>query len=177
FVEVKTRNNEVICKTRGQLPKESWSDLVQRPSAQSMMSVPGKSRRAVERFVSLTHSLNATPRVLVRYEREPYMSVIDDYARVTFDRKVLSKRASKWELELPQETWRPVDNPLNTKTTNESLTILELKFTSAVPLWMTNLVRRLQLQRLSFSKYATSVVAWHSGAGGYTWDKRTVAGW
>lgn len=163
FLEVKKRINDVIAKTRGKLPKSCWQDFLLHPDPRAWKELKGKERRAVDRFIALTHSLCATPRVLVRYEREPYMSLIDDYARVTFDRKVQSKQVSDWTLDAPDENWRRVDHALNTKS-ERSLSILELKFTSAVPLWMVNLVKTLQLQRLSFSKYATSMVAWSGRA-------------
>jgi len=42
-----------------------------------------------------------------------------------------------------------------------AMTVLELKFTSAVPRWMSSLVRNFELSRLSYSKYGTSIQTWY----------------
>ena len=54
-----------------------------------------------------------------------------------------------------------MDDAATMKSTR-SLVVLELKFTSAVPSWMVNMVASLNLNRLAFSKYGTSVIAWYT---------------
>ena len=42
------------------------------------------------------------------------------------------------------------------------MVVLELKFTTQVPLWMVNLVRRFGLVRSGYSKYGNSIRAFYS---------------
>ncbi len=64
-------------------------------------------------------------------------------------------------LEPDNHHWRNMDDAY-TMRSSRSLTVLELKFTSAVPTWMVNTVASLELNRLAFSKYGTSVIAWYT---------------
>ncbi len=159
FFEVKGRFHDVISKTRGKVPREIWASLVSDPSARVPDNMHGPARKAVERFLSLVHANHMRPVTMVRYEREPYMSRIDSYARVTFDRKICSKPLRRPVFDCGDRGWRWMDNAVQQKS-ERRMTVLELKFTTAVPRWMFNLVRNLGLQRLSFSKYATSVDSW-----------------
>ena len=161
FFEVKQRINDVIRKTRGRIDCEDWMELVKNPGCPIPADVRPADRRAVERFLTLTHIHQAEPKTLVRYEREPYVSVVDDYARVTLDRNIRSQRAEHLDFKPKENGWRNMDMALN-MLNPYSLVVLELKFTSAVPTWMVNTVASLGLTRYAFSKYATSVAAWYT---------------
>ena len=161
FFEVKRRVNDVISKARGRVPLANWEQLFTSPSSFPWDKIGAHDRSAVERFMTLARSHVADPVTLVRYEREPYMSLVDDYARVTFDRNIRSQRLNRLSLEPDNRHWRNMDDAY-TMRSDRSLTVLELKFTSAVPTWMVNVVASLGLNRLAFSKYETSVVAWYT---------------
>jgi SPX domain protein involved in polyphosphate accumulation len=161
FLEVKRRFNDVISKTRGCIPREGWQELVQHPPADFRERLKAKDRNAVERFLAVRGLGDYQPLTVVRYEREPYVSVIDDYARITFDTCIRSQPMRDLSFEVQPNAWRNMDDS-ETMKHRESLTVLELKFTSAVPSWMVNIVRTQELHRLSFSKYGTSVKAWYS---------------
>jgi hypothetical protein len=96
------------------------------------------------------------PFTVVRYEREPYFSRIDDYARVTFDTCIRAQPTDAPSFDLPTRTWRALDDAV-TQRALDSMIVLELKFTTAVPLWLVHIVKRLGLVRRSFSKYGTSI--------------------
>src|SRR5205823_5184216 len=68
------------------------------------------------------------PVALVRYEREPYFSRIDEYARVTFDRKLCFQTKAELSLVPDHDHWTPVDNPVAMRVSpTSSLIVLELK--------------------------------------------------
>jgi hypothetical protein len=134
--------------------------LVEDPGAPIPDSVTGFNRAAVERFLALTHTYHARPVTVVRYEREPWVSQIDDYARVTIDRRVVSQVHEEVSLEVAPRGWRNMDNPAAQEAL-ASRTVVELKFTSAVPRWMMHIVQSFDLLRSAFSKYGTSIQAWH----------------
>lgn len=160
FFEVKRRANDVISKTRGCVPRALWAKLLTEPITEIPSSISKKNRPAVERFIALVNTYHARPTTVVRYEREAYVSTIDDYARVTFDCNVRSQARDHLTFPEGEDGWRYMDSALMQKNVHRK-TLVELKFTSTVPSWMVNIVQRLNLSRRSFSKYGTSIRAWY----------------
>lgn len=160
FLEIKRRMNDVISKTRGRIPREGWAEFVRHPPSDFASKIKPKDRSAVERFLALKGLRDFHPITVVRYEREPYISTIDDYARVTFDTRIRSQPMRDLSFDINDNKWRSMDDS-ETMKSPQSLTVLELKFTTAVPSWMVNIVRSQELHRLSFSKYGTSIKAWY----------------
>ncbi|MEZ4450389.1 MAG: polyphosphate polymerase domain-containing protein [Nannocystaceae bacterium] len=160
FFEVKRRVNDVITKTRGKVSYSQWASILGDSAAPIPAEIIGKDRAAVERFVTLARTLRVRPFTLVRYEREPYFSRIDDYARVTFDSNIRAQSVNNLSFEAAARGWRALDDAV-TQRTLDSMIVLELKFTSAVPLWLVDLVGRFDLRRRSFSKYGTSIRAFY----------------
>lgn len=158
FFEVKRRINDVISKSRGKVPRALYSELLADPATPIPATIVGRDREAVERFLAIHRRMHLRPLTMVRYEREPYFSRIDDYARVTFDTAIRAQAVSDYSFDLPPRGWRALDDAV-TQRTLASLIVLELKFTAAVPLWLVNIVGRLDLARRSFSKYGTSIRA------------------
>ena len=154
FLECKRRYNDVISKTRGKV-KGDWAALIDDSTGKSVAAL---SDSAVERFVALYHTHHFQPCVVVRYEREAWVSTVDEYARVTFDQHVRCQRMDTLSLDCEDDRWRAADDGVLMKTPT-SLTVLELKFTSHVPSWLISLVKRFDLTRRSFSKYGCSVQA------------------
>lgn len=157
FFEIKRRVNDVISKTRGRAP-DGWRSLLD-GSDGPVASRQGRESRAIERFVTLARTYNLKPLVMVRYEREPYASTIDDYARITFDRRIRSQLADDLSFDTDEDGWRAADSASLARAERAPL-VLELKFTSRLPSWMMHVVQRFDLSRRSFSKYANSVHSW-----------------
>jgi hypothetical protein len=160
FFEVKRRVNDIILKTRGKVPRKLWTAILGDPAAPIPPEVAGKDRVAVERFVAIARTMNLRPYTLVRYEREPYFSRVDDYARVTFDTRIRAQAMPKLSFESRERGWRALDDAI-TQRTLDSLIVLELKFTSYVPSWLVHIVESVGLARRSFSKYGTSIQAFY----------------
>lgn len=163
FFEVKRRVNDLIAKSRGRVAADAWARLLADPSAPIPDAVTGRDRAAVERFLALARTLHVRPVTVVRYQREPYVSTIDDYARVTFDTRIEAQRVDEPVLALPPDRWRALDDAVMQRCPDpRSHVVLELKFTNLVPLWLVNVVRRLGLSRAAFSKYGSSIRALHA---------------
>ena len=155
FFEVKRRVLDVIVKTRAGVPMEIWRDvLAGRSSALSALSP--KVRAGALEFLARYHRHHLSPVMLVEYEREPYASDYDGYARLTFDRNILSQSRTALDLEADPKRWRAVDHCAQTRT-REPTCVLELKFERRPPAWMSEMVKRLGLVRYSFSKYCYGV--------------------
>jgi hypothetical protein len=100
------------------------------------------------------------PQVLVRYRREPFTSLVDDYARVTLDREIQVQPCSELSLDTADTAWLPIDDPIAMRYgRSRSFVVLELKFATVPPPWMRRIVQSLELPRLSFSKYARAIEA------------------
>jgi hypothetical protein len=107
-------------------------------------------------FVKLALINGATPKVLTQYKRKAYVSDINDYARVTFDRELRYRPEEGYNLIPGRGTMTPLDN--STIFDQDCEVILELKcYSSLVPFWMIDLIRQFHLNRCSFSKYVTGI--------------------
>lgn len=125
------------------------------------MPSTNKQRAALDNFLCHYGYRPMLPTVLVRYEREPYFSLIDDYARVTFDRCISFQAASELTLQPQHDHWTYVDHAVAQRgiSPSASAVLLELKFTSVVPSWIRHLVHTLDLQREAFCKYTRAIDA------------------
>lgn len=147
FLEVKRRVGDAIVKARARVAASAWAELLE--TGDLARAAPAPLADA-EHFLARYHARALVPQVLVRYEREPYASAVDDYARVTFDRQIATQPSSELSLAAGPH-WIPIDAGA------PSPVVLELKFSGRAPRWMVQLVRALELPRLSFSKYARAI--------------------
>lgn len=156
FLEIKRRIKDRVAKRRAALPARVWPHIMHDPRIIDTVELKPKAREVVERFISLTLMLNAQPAALVRYTREAWSSRIDDYARVTFDRRILGRAPEGWSVPLDDLHWWPVD-PAGRFELMGSGVVLELKSLPAVPHWMLGLADRFGLRRTGFSKYGSVI--------------------
>lgn len=153
FLEIKRRTGDVIRKSRAAV-KADWLRL-----ARGDLSVPvaPQYKSAVANFVEKTLRYHLEPKQMVQYEREAFASSIDSYARLTIDRKLIGQPMAEWTVDVNEHLWRPIDVGLVSDGRRQSVSVLELKFERRPPRWMVALVRRLGLERKSFSKYGYTV--------------------
>ncbi|PKN59003.1 MAG: VTC domain-containing protein [Deltaproteobacteria bacterium HGW-Deltaproteobacteria-14] len=162
FFEVKRRYHDVILKTRGAVAADVWPRLLADPWFPRALMARDP---AVERFVTLVHTHHAAPVALVSYAREAWTSLVDDYARVTFDTRIQSQQVPTLSFDSDPRGWRANDDPESQGISGDSAVVLELKFTANAPTWMMHLVQRMSLWRRSFSKYGTSILTWNTAPG------------
>jgi hypothetical protein len=160
FFEVKRRVSESIIKTRGSFAGD-WVRLLEQGDPEILAQVAPKNRAAIDNFICHYHYLPYLPSALVRYEREPYFSLVDDYARVTFDRSLSFQRAHELSVMPTHERWTYVDDSVSQRGSfaTSSAVLLELKFTSVVPNWMRRMIHTLDIPRLAFCKYTRAIDA------------------
>jgi hypothetical protein len=153
-LECKRRVADVIDKTRVTVDHGD----VERAARGLLDLEPGKpeARRFLSSFASLVARSGAEPTLLVRYEREAYVSEVDHYARVTFDRRIESLRTRSWQLEAPRDGWTRFDEHWRREETERPV-VLELKCHASIPWWLTDLIRSHALKRSSFSKYSIGI--------------------
>ncbi len=157
FLEVKRRILDVIVKSRAPVPANMWREVLAGNDA-ALASLAPNVRASAFKFLAPYHRHHMRPVLLVEYEREAYISEIDSYARLTFDRKIAVQGQDKLDFEAMPTRWRSIDHRAQTLT-EEPVCVLELKFERRPPRWMVDLVKRLDLMRYSFSKYCYGVTA------------------
>lgn len=149
FFEVKNKDRGMIRKLRAKVPARGWAARLEGAS-------PDDASAAELDFGAKLARYLLRPTVLVRYEREAYVSVVDDYARVTFDRNVVCQAHPAFDFEADPCAWLSIDHPGALKRVHHGV-VLELKCTLDAPRWMTRLVETLGLRRMGVSKYCNGV--------------------
>jgi hypothetical protein len=152
FLEIKRRVDRVVLKRRVGVHRDCISALLrgERLSEDCLLSPSAKSDRDMHAFQDLMLTCNATPRSMVYYVREAYMSAFGESVRITFDRDVAGRNARIYSPNL----WT-VDGGYHPLCTN--VVILEIKFSDVYPRWVEDIVYRLHLMRDSFAKYVACV--------------------
>jgi hypothetical protein len=148
FLEVKRKHRRLVRKSRVLVPREGW--------AERGAQLPAHASAREQDFWAQVSRHLLEPMTLVRYRREAWVGVHDDYARVTFDREVQFQPWDSWTLDGDDSAWHSMDGADCTKQVPRAV-VLELKCPTEAPVWMQRLVQSLELFRQSFSKYCTSI--------------------
>ena len=149
-LEVKHRHNTISWKRRRQIPVDEWPGVLDVSKAEraapSFIDLP-------ETFEEVNHLYCTAPVLHVRYFREPYVSDIDEYGRVTFD------RALRYRLTHGSYEIGGIDDDMTyygdqaSVQEEDSPVVLEIKTQAFVPHWATDLIRRFSLVQRGYSKY------------------------
>jgi hypothetical protein len=148
FFEIKRRINRVIMKSRARVMDRDVPVLL------AGRSLPPQGYRtdevALSQFQFYATSIQAGPRILIRYVRQAFENTSENRVRVTFDRELCYKVTEDDAVRLGGSGWRH-----NALTVGR--VILEIKFTGRYPAWLARLAADFDLEARSISKYATSV--------------------
>ncbi len=159
--EVKRRHRHVIEKTRAVVPRAA----TERAALGEIGEAETQSGwKVLQDFGQISARAGALPTLAIRYEREAYESVVDAYARVTFDRTIAAARTSDWSLVPDPDAWCSFDEHWRTDHPTTPV-VMEIKCEVAIPAWVTDLVRTQELVQTSFSKYSVGVhvTSWQRG--------------
>lgn len=149
FLEIKNKDCDMIKKARARIPLEGWVDRLLGPEA---AEATGKERD----FRDKVQFCPLVPTLMVRYEREAWMSTVDTYARVTFDRRIVCQPWSDWSMNWDPLAWLALDSSRSMLSTPHGV-VLELKCMTAVPDWLASVVRLANLKRARYSKYCKGI--------------------
>ncbi len=153
FFEVKSKVNEIIRKRRAAVKPEVVADLVAGALPRRSHLFKERSNDLVDLlfFRDLMQQGEATPRMRVRYDREPWLGRHDRGVRITFDRQVEGSPTTSSDVLGLDATW---------VASCQLPVILEVKFNRTMPEWVTRFIRRFDLVRTSVPKYVLSIDAW-----------------
>lgn len=148
FFEIKRRMNTVIMKSRARVMHHDVPRLL------AGLPLPPQSynvdMKALNQFQLYLANVAARPTVLVRYIRQAFEGESENRVRVTLDRQLCFKVTGKPEVKFGSSGWQ--HNPFTVGGV-----ILEVKFTSHYPIWLSRMVKCFDLRARSISKYATSI--------------------
>jgi hypothetical protein len=149
FLEIKNKDHDMIKKQRARIPIEGWVERIHRQ--------PGADASAAERmFCQRLETYGLVPTLMVHYMREAWLSTVDSYARVTFDREVTAQPWSDWSFDVDEVNWLALDGAHSMLSMPRGV-VLELKCLTAVPRWLTNVVESVGLVRNRYSKYCKGI--------------------
>lgn len=152
-LELKRKISDVISKTRASVHR---SQVVPIASGRLPEPINPEVDRFLNDFALTSMRSGAQPTLHVRYDREAYSSEVDNYARVTFDRRIEVQRTRSWALDAGPDGWLSFDDFRRVDQRDRTV-VLELKCQSFVPWWIANLIRTLALKRQSYSKYGIGI--------------------
>ena len=157
FCEVKHKTMGIVKKRRAKISEDNWQQIFGEDKAtpHEEQSILNDTEDYKSHFLRLSLLHNAEPKIFTQYRRKAYASVVDEYARVTFDRDLRYQRRETYNLKPTEEKLSHYDTPL--KFAENTNIIMELKCTTNVPKWFVDLITQFRLERTSFSKYVTGI--------------------
>ncbi|MFC1738082.1 VTC domain-containing protein [Planctomycetota bacterium] len=154
FVEIKRRVNRIIIKNRARIKSKDMAALL---SGQYVPPLDNDkdSMNTIKQFQLYMKSVNAGPKILIRYRRCAYEGKMNNRLRITFDHDLCYRASTDTEVLFDEGNWQP--NPETIRNV-----ILEIKFTGRYPAWLGRMATHFNLIQRSMSKYATSVKQAHA---------------
>jgi hypothetical protein len=148
FFEIKRRANTVIVKSRYRAKHHDVKDLLAgKYMHPQYYSTDGAILRQFQLYAG---SIQAKPKVLIRYNRKAYEGDSHTRVRVTFDADLSYRVTDKPEVTLNGSGWRYHGICLQN-------VILEIKFNGRYPGWLSTMAKCFELRQESISKYANSI--------------------
>ena len=144
FVELKKKYQEVVYKRRISLPEREAMFYL---GSDASGGLDGQIGSEIDYFRFFYKDLS--PKVYISYDREAFYDKEDDSFRVTFDGNIMW-RTSDLSLTKP---------PRGRKILPPDTSLMEVKTSGGIPLWMTSLLSENGIFKTSFSKYGRAYEA------------------
>ena len=143
WLEKKAKYDMRIAKSRILLLPEEYRTLLN-GSRTAILRYCDKTERAKDiAYTIIRHQMK--PNLVVRYKRAPLVARESADFRVTFDSAMETCFSHDLCYAPAMKHMRP------------GITIMEIKFSSILPSWFKDILRRYNLERASFSKYANAL--------------------
>jgi len=156
FLEIKRKVKGIIVKSRARIGLDAWSRAIAtRPRDPLGIRLADEGTNYLQ-FLRLVQELGARPVMRIRYTRESYLGIHDQYARLTVDRKLQYQPTRSWNVTDINGRWWSMDSSLAQRRPWSGV-VLELKTFRDAPLWMVDLTKRFDLERVGFCKYFTAM--------------------
>ncbi len=140
FVEIKKKFDGVVYKRRVAMPKTSAQDWID-------LGIPTPIRTQItseiDYFIKFYDGIKA--KAFLSYEREAFSDRGEPEFRLTLDENIIARNT---DLDLGSGIWGESLLP-------PGITLMELKASGAVPLWIARFLSENGISKISFSKYGT----------------------
>ena len=143
FLELKGRENLRTYKTRFFIEQNDLNLFFEKKNYFKLKKTYSDNY-LIEQFIFDCYRKNLSPKILVDYNRTPYINKSGLYFRLTFDNNIVSLSNSSLYSTGLKSSWREC---------LAGFTILEVKFESSIPAWFQRIVQSYQLQIRSISKF------------------------
>ena len=155
YTEIKVKKHDFSNKMRASLGKEeNWEESLKAGLIPD--GLDQTSANYLSQFIHMIDTYNASPKILTQYRRKAYISQIDNYARVTFDRDLRYQLQEEYCVKPDENKMTHYDHE-DRFYHPERHVILELKCEKKIPHWMISLIQKFDLQRTGFSKYISAI--------------------
>lgn len=139
FLEIKKKYDSVVYKRRIATDETTAADIL---SAKTVIG--SQIGNEISYFAKLYPGIE--PRMFISYRREAFYGIRDKNFRITFDRSI---------------RWRTCDLSLSSGVYGQSVLsddriLMEVKTTTAIPLWLVKILSSNKVYKTSFSKYGTA---------------------
>jgi hypothetical protein len=141
FVELKKKYKKIVYKRRVSLPEREAMDWI---LGRKDCPLDTQISKEVDYFLQYYGPLR--PVVFLSYAREAYFAKDGSDFRVTFDEDILCRRE---DLSLQSAVY-------GTPLLPEGQTLMEIKCSGGIPLWLTHALSAQGIRQTSFSKYGTA---------------------
>ena len=172
WLEAKERHDAETKKTRVQLSFEEWRELLVSGPEKFLRIHSGEDERkgngSLQYILGAMIVIGRVPKVFVRYARRPYQGLYNNSkVRVTFDREMEARGVTSGDEFFDPNHYTQTDMGVYSKKDSwyaprwfqfePQRVIMEIKFASVMPPWFGEVVRFLEIERTSISKYARGV--------------------
>ena len=145
FLEMKGRKNQKTYKLRTKILQEHLNFFSNQKNLFQLFQYYSKENKVINDFVFETLRKKIEPKIIVDYNRRPYINKFGLLFRLTFDTELKSSAG---------QNIFDNDNNFNFKEFASGKTILELKFERSIQPWFHRIIQNYNLMRLSVSKFA-----------------------
>ena len=141
FVEIKRKYRDLVYKRRVSLP---YGEAMEWVTGKRHCGLDTQISREIDYFLNYYQTLH--PTAFLSYEREAYYAVDGLDFRITFDENV---QARQTDVCLTKQVG---GNAL----LEDGKTLMEIKCSGGIPLWMTRFLSEERIYKTPFSKYGTA---------------------
>lgn len=138
FLEIKKKYKKVVYKRRAAMTLSQAEEYLSGGEAPPIDNI--STLRELDFFL---RRYELSPALFLAYDRQSYYSVEDDTLRITFDRRIRSRRT---DISLSKGDHGELLLP-------EDIHLMEIKVSGSLPLWLSHIMSELNIFPTSFSKY------------------------
>ncbi len=148
FLEIKRKVDAIILKDRMLIDRTECERLVTESDMSGSKFFTDGNGEVYAEFESERMTRSISPKILVVYDREPYLGKYNLHFRVTFDKNIRAAQNDNLFYD---------GNDL--EDVSDNYTVMELKYNGTLPFYMNQVIKEFNLDRVAFSKYAGAVDA------------------